>query len=144
MATQVCRPCRALARRQLRALIEVNHPAPRTFVAEMARSSRRQLHQTAARREEKTQPASEPSSFAKVLTGIASTILPQKATQPYAIYGATEAIYKACSAPAKYTISEELRKKENVPMTEDGEEIGVGGGVWHKGLCSQILSSYSG
>lgn len=138
MATQLCRPCRDLARRQLRALIELNHPVPRASVAEIATRSRRQFHQTAPNREDKPKSASEPSTFSKVLTGIASTILPTKATQPYAIFGATESIYKACSAPAKYTISEELRKKEEVPLTEDGEEIGVGGGVWHDGSLNAV------
>lgn len=70
--------------------------------------------------------------------------MPQKATQPYAIFGATETIFKACSAPAAYKISEELRKKEDVPMTEDGEEIGVGGGVWHDGLSYQDSQTRSG
>lgn len=145
MATQLCRPCRDVARRQLRALIELNHPAPpRSSVAEIATRSRRQFHQTAPHREDKQKPASEPSTFSRVLTGIASTILPQRATQPYAIFGATEAIYKACSAPAKYTISEELRKKEEVPLTKDGEEIGVGGGVWHDGSFSAMFSMMLG
>lgn len=132
MANQLCRPCRDLARRQLRALIELNQ-APRASVAEITKRSRRQFHQSVARREQKPQSATEPSGFAKVLTGIASAVLPRKAIQPYAIFGATEAIFKACSAPASYKISEELRKKEDVPMTEEGEEVGVGGGVWHDG-----------
>ncbi|KAI7773438.1 CBP3-like protein [Diaporthe eres] len=56
------------------------------------------------------------------------------------IYGGTEAIYKACAAPAAYTISEELRKKEAVPMNEDGE-IGIGGGVWHDGITTRTSST---
>ncbi|CAN8097395.1 unnamed protein product [Discula destructiva] len=131
MATQLCRPCRDLARRQLRALIDVHHTAPRASVAEIARISRRQFHQTAQRCEEKSEPVREPSAFARILTSVASVVLPQKATQPYAIFGATHKIYKACSTPAQYTILEELRKNEDVPLTEDGEELGVGGGVWH-------------
>lgn len=137
MATLLCRPCRDLARRQLRALIDVHSQGSRASVVEISRISRRQFHQSTPRREEKSQSARGASTFAKVLTGIASTILPQKATQPYAIFGATEAIYKACSAPGKYTISEELRKTNDVPMTEAGEELGVGGGVWHDGLFFQ-------
>ncbi|KAF3769631.1 hypothetical protein M406DRAFT_320002 [Cryphonectria parasitica EP155] len=131
MANQLCRPCRDLARRQLRALIELNY-TQRTSVADIARHSRRAFHQTTARREEKSQPASAPSGLSKTLLTIASAILPRRAVQPYAIYGATETMYKACSKPAAYTISEELRKKEEVPMTEDGMEIGVGTGVWYE------------
>lgn len=67
------------------------------------------------------------------MLGIASKILPSKAVQPYQIFGATESIYKACAAPATYKILPDLRKKEEVPLTEDGEELGVGGGVWHDG-----------
>lgn len=133
MTTQIYRPCRDLARRQIQSLIEIHHPAPSSSVAEIARNSRRQFHQTTPRREDASQPVKGPSKFAKILTGIATTVLPRTATQPYAIFGATEAIFKACSAPAKYEISENLRKTEDVPMTEDGEEIGLGGGVWHQG-----------
>lgn len=133
MATQLCRPCRDLARRQLRVLIDARSQSSRASVAEIARNPRRHFHQSTPRREEKSQSASGPSTFAKVLQSIGSTILPKRATQPYAIFGATEAIYKACSEPVKYTISEELRKTNDVPMTEIGEELGVGGGVWHEG-----------
>lgn len=144
MSTYICRPCRDLARRQLRALVESNQTlraAP--AAAEIARNPRRQLHQTAARHAAKPQPKSEPSSFAKTLTGIATAILPERATQPYAIFGATDNIYKACSAPAAYKISDELRKKEEVPTTEEGEEIGVGGGVWHEGMFSVTQSLHA-
>lgn len=103
-------------------------------MAAVARNPRRQLHQTAVRDKSKS---GEPSTFAKMLTGIAGAVLPRNATQPYAIFGATETIYKACSAPAAYTISQEVRKKDEVPMTEDGEEIGVGSGVWFDGISSQ-------
>lgn len=134
MSIHICRPCRDLARRQLRALVELNQvPRAAAPVAEIARSSRRQFHRTTAHRERNPQRQSEPSTFAKALTGIASAVLPRQVTQPYAIFGATESIYKACSAPAAYKISEELRKKEEVPTTEDGEELGIGGGVWHDG-----------
>lgn len=146
MADRLCRPCRDLARRQLRAMIELNH-APHLgpgAIALVARNPRRQLHQTTVQRRGDKSKAGEPSNFAKVLTGIASAVLPRQATQPYAIFGATETIYKACSAPAAYTISEELRKKEEVPMTKDGEEIGVGGGVWHEGISPQPHEFWTG
>lgn len=140
MTTQLCRPCRDLARRQLRALIDVHARGSRASVAELARNSRRQFHQSTPRHEDKPQPAKETSKFAQVITSIGSKILPQRATQPYAIFGATETIYKACSEPVKYTIPDELRKKNDVPLTEDGQELGVGGGVWHDGLSLLVTT----
>lgn len=80
------------------------------------------------RREEQARSGAN-STFAEVIASLASGVLPREATQPCMIYGGKEAIYKACSAPAAYTISEELRKKEAVPMTADEKEIGIGGGV---------------
>lgn len=135
MADRLCRPCRDVARRQLRLLRDLNRPSvsQRAAVAEIARTSTRQFHQTAPSRSQGSpQPEKQPG-IAQTLLGIASQILPSKAVQPYQIFGATESIYKACAAPATYKISPELRKKEEVPMTEDGEEVGVGGGVWHDG-----------
>ena len=140
MADRLCRPCRDVARRQLRLLRDLNRPSVgrRAAVAEIARTSARQFHQTApSRSQNPPQPEKQPG-IAQTLLGIASKILPSKAVQPYQIYGATESIYKACSAPANYKISPELRKKEEVPMTEDGEEIGIGGGVWHDGMLSSF------
>lgn len=66
-----------------------------------------------------------------------SKVLPNKAIQPYQIFGATESFYKACAAPVAYKISPELRKKEEVPLTDDGEEVGIGGGVWHNGKITR-------
>lgn len=135
MADRLCRPCRDVARRQLRLLRELNRPSvsQRAAIAEIARTSTRQFHQTAPTRSQGSpQPEKQPG-VAQTLLGIASKILPSKAVQPYQIFGATESIYKACAVPAKYKIAPELRKKEEVPLTEDGEELGVGGGVWHDG-----------
>ncbi|KAI7782962.1 ubiquinol cytochrome-c reductase assembly protein Cbp3 [Diaporthe eres] len=133
MADRLCRTCRDVARRQLRLLRELNRPSvgQRAAVAEIARTSTRQFHQTAPSRSQGSpQPEKQPG-VAQTLLSIASKILPSKAVQPYQIFGATESIYKACAAPAMYKIAPELRKKEEVPLTEDGEEVGVGGGVWH-------------
>lgn len=134
MTDRLCRPCRELARRQLRALIELNH-APRASVASIANHARRSFHQSAAFRSQN--PPQESSGFRKVMAQVATSLLPARAVQPYLLFGATEQIYKACSEPAMYKISEELRKQEEVPLTENGEEIGVSaakdGSVWHQG-----------
>lgn len=134
MADRICRPCRALARRQLRLLNEPNQ-APSTFqrasIADITRASKRPFHQTVPSRQQNAPQPQKPAGLGRILVAVLSNLLPNKAIQPYQIFGATESIYKACAAPVAYKISPELRKKEEVPMTEDGEEIGVGGGVWH-------------
>lgn len=140
MADRLCRPCRDVARRQLRLLRELNRPSvsQRAAIAEITRTSTRQFHQTAPSRSQSSPQPEKQLGIAQTLLGIASKILPSKAVQPYQIFGATESIYKACAAPATYKISPELRKKEEVPMTEDGEEVGVGGGVWHDGTLRSL------
>lgn len=135
MADRVCRPCRAVARRQLQLLNELNRApsmSQRASIAETTRTSRRQFHQTVPSRQQNRQKPSILAGLSKTLLAI----LPKKAFQPYQIFGATEAFYKACSAPVAYKISPELRKKEEVPITDDGEEVGIGGGVWHDGMIT--------
>lgn len=124
----LCRPCRDLTRRQLRALIELSQ-GPRSTVLKTPTVTRRQFHQTVTQFEEQK---------AAAWVNAIKAILPRSAVQPYAIFGATETMYKACSQPAAYTISEELRKKEEVPMTEDGMELGVGTGIWYEGMSSCV------
>ncbi|KAK3990569.1 CBP3-like protein [Cladorrhinum sp. PSN332] len=55
---------------------------------------------------------------------------------PYFIYTATERLYKACAAQADYEISKEARKKGELKLTEEGEEIGVSKikNPWHEEL----------
>ncbi|RDA90075.1 hypothetical protein CP533_2905 [Ophiocordyceps camponoti-saundersi (nom. inval.)] len=53
----------------------------------------------------------------------------------YQVLGAAERIFKACSAPADYAISEDDRKNKGVQRLEDGEELGKPikpDSVWHK------------
>ncbi|RCI14713.1 hypothetical protein L249_6453 [Ophiocordyceps polyrhachis-furcata BCC 54312] len=53
----------------------------------------------------------------------------------YQVIGAAERIFKACSAPADYAISEDDRRNDGVEKLEDGEELGkavVPNTVWHK------------
>lgn len=121
----------------MRLLYELNQApsvAQRASVADITRLSRRQFHHSVPSRQQNTQQPEKSAGLGKVLLNIASAVLPSKAVQPYQIFGATQSIYKACAAPAAYKISPELRKKEDVPLTKDGEELGVGGGVWHDGM----------
>ncbi|KAK4167578.1 CBP3-like protein [Cladorrhinum sp. PSN259] len=55
---------------------------------------------------------------------------------PYFIYTSTERLYKACAAQADYDISKEARKKGQLKLTEEGEEIGTSKtkNPWHDEL----------
>ncbi|CZT48580.1 related to CBP3-required for assembly of cytochrome bc1 complex [Rhynchosporium secalis] len=53
-----------------------------------------------------------------------------KATETYTAYGATEAMYKECARQADYSITLDPESEEEMPKTEDGEDLGIGGGWW--------------
>ncbi|KAJ9155012.1 CBP3-like protein [Pleurostoma richardsiae] len=128
MASRTCPSCRDILRQQARLIAELR-PRPnvrlnrRGAAFEAAKGSRRLLHQT---RRLQQDPESDPSLIRSVFSKFAG-----KTAHGYQVYGATEQIYKACAGQAPYTISEEDRKNETVPTTDEGEEIGVGGGMWH-------------
>jgi hypothetical protein len=71
-----------------------------------------------------------------------------KATQgSYAVYGASELIYKHIASQAEYNISAEDREAGKVALGRDGEEIGTSsGGMWHDGssLVSPLAFDYQG
>lgn len=54
-----------------------------------------------------------------------------KATETYEAYGATEALYKECARQADYAITQVTNPDEEMPKTEDGEDLGAGSGWWH-------------
>lgn len=60
-----------------------------------------------------------------------------KATETYTAYGATENLYKECAAQANYSITQEPNSEEEMPKTEDGEDLGVGDGWWLQGRSHQ-------
>lgn len=53
-----------------------------------------------------------------------------KATETYTAYGATELLYKECARQADYSITQDPNSDEDMPKTEDGEDLGVGDGWW--------------
>ncbi|CRK38506.1 hypothetical protein BN1708_016637, partial [Verticillium longisporum] len=55
---------------------------------------------------------------------------PNLGGNPYVLSNQLDKLYKVCAAPAAYTISEDLRKADNVPKTDDGEELGTPHGPW--------------
>ena len=65
----------------------------------------------------------------------------RKTTHTYMVYGATEHMYKACSAQAAYTITQADRKAGKIQILEGGEEVGFGGGMWHDGRASFFLQT---
>ncbi|KAF3491138.1 uncharacterized protein GIQ15_00655 [Arthroderma uncinatum] len=54
--------------------------------------------------------------------------------ESYVAYGATKKLFSACAGQAEYTISEALRKAEQIPKTAAGEDIGEGSGWWYEEL----------
>ncbi|EGY14918.1 uncharacterized protein VDAG_06408 [Verticillium dahliae VdLs.17] len=55
---------------------------------------------------------------------------PNLGGNPYVLSNQLDKLYKVCAAPAAYTISEDLRKADSVPKTDDGEELGTPHGPW--------------
>lgn len=52
----------------------------------------------------------------------------------YRVVGVSEKLFKVCSKPGDYRITEEERKKDQVQKMEDGEEVGNSvnpDNVWH-------------
>lgn len=57
-----------------------------------------------------------------------------KAAMTYTAYGVTEEQYKSCAQKAAYTIPQARDSDvEELPKTEDGEDLGVGNTWWHTG-----------
>ncbi|PHH64653.1 hypothetical protein CDD81_4094 [Ophiocordyceps australis] len=55
----------------------------------------------------------------------------------YRVLGASEALFKACAAPADYQVPAWKREEDCVEKREDGEELGEAkthGNVWHRAL----------
>ena len=51
----------------------------------------------------------------------------------YNAYGMTELLYKECAVQADYTMAKVEEEEAEVLKTEDGEDLGIGGGWWHTG-----------
>ncbi|EGD94696.1 hypothetical protein TESG_02204 [Trichophyton tonsurans CBS 112818] len=52
----------------------------------------------------------------------------------YISYGIADRLFTNCSKQADYSISKKLRKADQVPKAESGEEIGEGSGWWYEEL----------
>jgi cytochrome b pre-mRNA-processing protein 3 len=60
-------------------------------------------------------------------------------TNTYTAYGATEFLYQECARQAHYTIPQASRDDEEMPKTEDGEDLGIGEGWWVSGILAPVL-----
>jgi hypothetical protein len=89
--------------------------------------ARRSLHTTVASRQKEIKSEAK-SALGKLQGVLAGT------TTSYLIYGASEKMYKTCSAQANYSITEQDRKDGKITLGPDGEDVGISsGGIWHKG-----------
>jgi len=61
-------------------------------------------------------------------------------TETYTAYGITEILYKECALQADYRIPQAMDHDAEMPKTEDGEDLGVGGGWWHAGMNGLVFS----
>lgn len=79
----------------------------------------------------------EGGTTAKGTAAEAAAVLSKKGgiTGTYTAYGATEELYKECAKQADYKITKAEDSDAETPKTEDGEDLGVGEGWWHTGIC---------
>ncbi|CAK7205548.1 hypothetical protein SEUCBS139899_008325 [Sporothrix eucalyptigena] len=153
MVRPSCRPCSgaALARcarpatltgasttRQTRALHQAVWAHQTRESQEQTQKSQKTPQTTRSRRDFHTTPGN--AGIAQRLGGMARQAI-MKTAEPYGAFGVTRNLYKKCTQPAAYEISEETRRNDKVPTTEDGEELGKGGGLWHEEF--NLLPSFS-
>jgi len=129
-----CRSCRTylelLSRRP--GLIKpttARHGSPVKLPAAVTRS--RAFHGTQPRRDVQNEAPERPA--ARGFKDVLANAMGRKTLYSYAISAASEKMYNVCAAQADYKILPEDRDKDAVRKGEDGEEIGVGGGMWHDG-----------
>ncbi|KAH7349405.1 ubiquinol-cytochrome C chaperone-domain-containing protein [Plectosphaerella cucumerina] len=136
MACQSCRQHARLLARSLRPAVS-SAPSHRPAAA----PTRRLLSHASSQKQQQQQqtvppvdPAESAALSKQLSQQLASSgitgVLPRGITGQYLLTHQLDTLYKVCSAPAAYTISEDLRKAEEVPKTVDGEELGVAQGPW--------------
>ncbi|KAF4587791.1 ubiquinol-cytochrome C chaperone [Ophiocordyceps camponoti-floridani] len=80
-------------------------------------------------------PRRSPTSQTRRVSGTAQRWgLLSSYTEAYRVIAASERVFKVCSKPADYAISDKVRKEDGVKKLEDGEELGVPLtplNVWH-------------
>ncbi|GKT43879.1 protein CBP3, mitochondrial [Colletotrichum spaethianum] len=137
MACQSCRYQARLLARSLRATADLASPqnslaatARRTAPAAPAASamttppSRRYFSQTPTRRNQAPPTGLKQAIASGMMAAAPKTMAATLTTSRL------EALYKICSSPALYKISEQERAKDMVRMTAEGEEVGDPVGPW--------------
>ncbi|CAG8954102.1 hypothetical protein HYFRA_00009206 [Hymenoscyphus fraxineus] len=120
MASKSCISCLRTVQRQSQ-IAPIARNTSRAIVASKAFT-------TSARRPANT---STPNAAPKVAK---PGVTPRKIggiTETYTAYGGTEEMYKECARHANYTIPKAADPEVEMPKTEYGEDLGVGGGWWH-------------
>ncbi|KAL2879686.1 Mitochondrial beta-keto-acyl synthase [Colletotrichum sp. CLE4] len=160
MACQSCRYQARLLARSLRAtadLASASSPSQQTSIAATARRAalttsktgpaapaattmgRRYFSQTATRRDAAPSSGGLKQAIASGMMAAAPKTMAATLTT-----SRLEALYKICSSPALYKISEQERAKDMVRMTAEGEEVGDPIGPWLQFLDLQPgFSSWS-
>jgi hypothetical protein len=141
MACRVCQNLPRLAlRNAARDVVDSYHTtSSRAFRARALLISSvpsRRIHQSnSSRQAEQKPPSGEDNRFLARDLAIQLAKRASKATQgSYAVYGASELIYKHVASQADYNITQEDRDADKVTLGPDGEEIGTSsGGMWHDG-----------
>ncbi|KAG7051423.1 putative 3-oxoacyl-[acyl-carrier-protein] synthase [Colletotrichum scovillei] len=156
MACQSCRYQARLLARSLRATADLS-PSQQTSIAATARRAaalttsktggpaatttmgRRHFSQTATRRDAAPSSGGLKQAIASGMMAAAPKTMAATLTT-----SRLEALYKICSSPALYKISEQERAKDMVRMTAEGEEVGDPIGPWLQFLDLQPgFSSWS-
>ncbi|EED21776.1 conserved hypothetical protein [Talaromyces stipitatus ATCC 10500] len=83
--------------------------------------------------------SSTPTASSGILKSLASRR--GGAAETYVSYGFTQKLYEACSSQADYEIPQLAQKGVEIPKTAEGEELGVGEGLWYKEL--ELLPTFS-
>ncbi|KAI0010124.1 ubiquinol-cytochrome C chaperone-domain-containing protein [Xylariaceae sp. FL0662B] len=123
-----CRSCKRQLRvltRQANAIAEAQNVATATTARQLSRPGFAQERSLA------TTPSQAASDVRQGMRNTLAKII-KRSAEPYRVIHATESIYKACTREALYTISPKDIKAGTIPKTPEGEDIGVGTGMWHE------------
>jgi cytochrome b pre-mRNA-processing protein 3 len=129
MACKSCRRQLSFLSRQTNAIVE----AQNAILAQ--RSSYRVAPSSAQKRSFRNIPRQQAPILKSIRDGIGKAVARQ--AEPYRVVHATESIYKACAKEAVYSISPAHKKAGTIPKTAEGEDIGEGDTMWHKGAVPQ-------
>ncbi|KAI9055672.1 hypothetical protein LZ554_000615 [Drepanopeziza brunnea f. sp. 'monogermtubi'] len=142
MASKSCSSCLRALQKQSRSISQVwilKNTAPRLFTTTSTRNVEAMPPNTppnlsippvaAVQPEGRSKPTLRDTAARKAAAVIKSS-LSKSTTETYTAYGATELLYKDCAQQADYTITQAQNEDEEMPKTEDGEDLGVGEGWW--------------